>query len=199
MTRTNSSGARRRPGPGALWLIAALLAISGVVRFVAGAGSALARGVGELSATEPVLSMPLKCETPPDVQTVLDALGIQRATLDQREAALADRMAAVNLAETEIRRNMSALKAAEDRLSATMAVADTAAEDDLARLTSVYENMKSKDAAALFEEMAPEFAAGFLGRMRPDAAALIMAGLKPQSAYTISVVLAGRNAEAPTK
>ena len=31
-------------------------------------------------------------------------------------------------------------------------VADTAAEDDLIRLTTVYENMKPKDAAALFEK-----------------------------------------------
>jgi flagellar motility protein MotE (MotC chaperone) len=35
--------------------------------------------------------------------------------------------------------------------------------------------------------------------MRPDAAAGIMAGLQPQTAYTISVVLAGRNAKVPTE
>jgi flagellar motility protein MotE (MotC chaperone) len=45
--------------------------------------------------------------------------------------------------------------------------------------------------------MDPDFAAGFLGRMRPAAAAGIMAGLSPQKAYTISVLLAGRNAQAP--
>ena len=47
--------------------------------------------------------------------------------------------------------------------------------------------------------MTPEFAAGFIGRMRADAAAAIMAGLSPQAAYTISVILAGRNARAPTE
>ena len=61
----------------------------------------------------------------------------------------------------------------------------------------IHENMKPKDAAALFEEMAPEFAAGFLGRMRPDAAGAVMAGLDPKTAYTISVLLAGRNADVP--
>ncbi len=45
--------------------------------------------------------------------------------------------------------------------------------------------------------MAPEFAAGFLGRMRPDAAAAVLAGLKPDKAYSISVMIAGRNATAP--
>ena len=57
--------------------------------------------------------------------------------------------------------------------------------------------MKPKDAAALFEEMSPEFAAGFLGLMRADAAALIMTGLEPTTAYSISVILAGRNANVP--
>ena len=80
-----------------------------------------------------------------------------------------------------------------------MAYADTAAEGDLARLTAVYENMKPKDAAALFEEMDPDFAAGFLGRMRADSAAGIMAGLSPPVAYSVSVLLAGRNANVPKK
>ncbi|MEP4475030.1 MAG: hypothetical protein ABJ024_08265, partial [Lentilitoribacter sp.] len=78
-----------------------------------------------------------------------------------------------------------------------MALANTAAEDDLVRLTAVYENMKPKDASALFEQMEPGFAAGFLGRMRADAAAGILSGLSPQVAYSISVILAGRNADIP--
>ncbi|NHX27768.1 hypothetical protein HA397_27890, partial [Escherichia coli] len=87
-------------------------------------------------------------------------------------------------------------RAAEDSLRATLTLAETAAESDLARLTAVYENMKPKDAAGLFEQMSPDFAAGFMGMMRPDAAAQIMAALDPATAYSISVVLAGRNARA---
>ena len=101
------------------------------------------------------------------------------------------------IAETEIDRKMAALEEAEANLRATLALANGAAEEDLARLTDVYANMKPKQAAALFEEMDPNFAAGFLGRMRPDAAAAILAGLTPRAAYTISVVLAGRNADVP--
>jgi flagellar motility protein MotE (MotC chaperone) len=80
-----------------------------------------------------------------------------------------------------------------------MAQSEVAAEDDLSRLTSVYENMKPKEATEVFARMAPEFAAGFLGRMRPDAAALILSGLDPDKAYSISVLLAGRNANAPVE
>jgi len=200
MTRRGSTGASRRAGRGrALWLISGLLVASGAVRFTAGVGPALARGVGESQAETLPAAAPTGCEPPEDIMTVLEALKGRQQALDQREAALADRMAALHLAETEVQKNIEALKAAESSLSATVSVAETASENDLARLTSVYENMKPKDAAALFQEMAPDFAAGFLGRMRPDAAAAIMAGLKPQSAYTISVVLAGRNANAPTQ
>ena len=92
-----------------------------------------------------------------------------------------------------------ALTQAEAALRDTIALADTAAESDLDRLTKVYENMKPKQAAALFEEMHPNFAAGFLGRMRPEAAAEIMAGLSPEAAHTFSVVMAGRNANVPTE
>ncbi len=189
-----------RAGRGALWLIAGLLLASGIMRFASGAGPAIAREVEQMVNPAPVeVDAGVTCEPPEDVATVLDALAEQRAKLDAREKAIADRVATLNLAEQEIRENLAALKAAEEELKATLALADQAAEGDLARLTAVYENMKPKEAAALFEEMAPEFAAGFLGRMRPDAAAAVLAGLSPDTAYTISVVLAGRNANAPTE
>jgi len=82
-------------------------------------------------------------------------------------------------------------------LRETIALAESASDNDLDRLTKVYESMKPKQAAALFEQMNPNFAAGFLGRMRPEAAAMIMAGLSPEAAHSFSVVLAGRNANVP--
>lgn len=189
----------RRPPRGVLWLIAALLITSGLVRLTTGFGPALARGIEEFRSTDAHDNPPLACTESEDVGPVLKALKAQRETLDGREAALADRVAALNLVEAEIARNMSALETAEQRLAATLALADSAAETDIGRLTSVYENMKPKEAAALFEAMEPAFSAGFLGRMRPESAAAIMAGLTPQTAYTISVVLAGRNANVPTE
>ena len=92
---------------------------------------------------------------------------------------------------------MAKLAAAEEKLNETLARADGASEADLTRLTDVYQSMKPKDAAALFATMAPEFAAGFLGRMRPEASAAILSGMSPENAYTISVILAGRNANVP--
>jgi flagellar motility protein MotE (MotC chaperone) len=59
--------------------------------------------------------------------------------------------------------------------------------------------MKPADAAALFQAMAPEFAAGFLGRMQPASAAAVISGMPTDQAYSISVLIAGRNALAPTE
>jgi len=189
---------RRRGARGILWIIAMMLATSGLLRLGGSNGSAIASGVAH-AVGDDAGPAGQDCAVPADIAEVLALLETRSKTLDAREAAVADRMQALHVAETQIARNMSALEAAEASLEATMARASGAAEEDLARLTLVYENMKPKEAAPLFEEMEPPFAAGFLGRMRPDAAAAILAKLVPETAYSISVLLAGRNANAPTE
>ena len=141
----------------------------------------------------------IECTQPVHVAQMLDAIKTRQTQLDQNEARFANRMQALNIAEQKLKENTQALIAAEDKLAATLALADSAAEKDLLRLTAVYENMKPKNAAALFGSMAPEFAAGFLGRMRPEPAAEILSALDPNNAYTISLILAGRNSRAPTE
>ena len=135
--------------------------------------------------------------SPGDLQVLISALRSREQKLNRREIQIEDRNKALEIAGEAIDRKIAALVEAEERLSVTLALADGASEGDLARLTDVYQQMKPKTAAALFEEMAPEFAAGFLGRMQPGSAAPIMAGLNPKTAYTISVILAGRNALVP--
>ncbi len=139
------------------------------------------------------------------IEALIAALAERDADLDAREAALAERTSAeerrlaerqaqLAQAKDELQAMMAEVEAAEARLDAAIARASGAAEDDLARLTSVYESMKPKDAAALFETMEPAFAAGFLGRMRAEAAAEVMSGMSPERAYAVSAIIAGRNA-----
>ncbi|MFZ7091158.1 MotE family protein [Primorskyibacter sp. 2E233] len=212
----------RRRMRGALTAIGGLLIASAVLRTAVGASEAFAReepatnlaagasSEGDVMAANAHAlatdshppgggdhSTPVKRVAEADIMPLIEALNKREARIKQREADIDVRMQALSLAEQEIDRKMAELEAAEQKLRGTLALAQTAAEDDISRLTDVYANMKPKQAAALFEEMDPEFAAGFLGRMRSDAAAAIMAGLTPSAAYTISVVLAGRNAEVP--
>lgn len=199
MTR-KSPKAKRKGGRSALILIAGFFLASGLLRLGSGTGSAIAREVEALRHTEDKeVHAPQACEGGEGISELLVAIKARETRIDHQEEALANRMQALDVAEVSMKRNLAALIEAENNLKATMALADTAAENDLSRLTAVYENMKSKDAVPLFEEMDPQFSAGFLGRMRPDAAASIFAGLTPAKAYTISVILAGRNADVPTE
>lgn len=184
---------RMRGGRGALVILALFLASSGALRIGAGVGQALA------NAPEPINPAPVpapeSCPEPPLALT--QALQARDAEVTARTVVLEDRMAALALAEEAITLRLAEMQTAEDQLKATLSIADGAAEEDLARLTAVYEVMKPADAAKIFATMAPEFAAGFLGRMRPEAAAAVMAGMVPDQAYSISVLIAGRNALAP--
>ncbi|MCF6233701.1 MAG: hypothetical protein L3J36_11505 [Rhodobacteraceae bacterium] len=213
----------RRVRGGALVVTAALLISSATLRIGAQAGTAIAkempdsvtqasgahiteaetadlRDAGQMIPRKMASAEPMVNQfemMPEDMQHLLSALRNREQQLNRREMQIEDRMKALGIADEAIDRKLAALIEAEERLSATLALADGASEGDLAKLTEVYEKMKPKDAAALFEEMTPEFSAGFLGRMKPAAAASVMAGLKPKTAYTISVILAGRNAWVP--
>jgi flagellar motility protein MotE (MotC chaperone) len=188
--------ARLRAGRGALWFITGLLVTSAAIRAATGA---VGDPAGPAPAAEALPPPEAECTPPPDIAETLELLADRQAELDTRAAELADLEATLALARSQVEARMQDLAAAEEELSGLIAIAEGAAEDDLARLTAVYEKMKPKEAALVFEAMAPDFAAGFLARMRPDAAAEILAGLRPEAAYTISVLLAGRNANAPTE
>jgi flagellar motility protein MotE (MotC chaperone) len=186
---------RKTARPRVLTGIAAVLLASGVLRLAMHADIALAIG------TDPEAAAPAATVSLPETGTaaLLDAFRAREDRLTAREAQLADREQAVAVAAAELEEQMTALAAAEDSLTALIAQADSAAADDLARLTAVYENMKPQDAAALFETMDPAFSAGFLAMMQPTAAAAIMTDLSPDTAYAVSVIVAGRNAGAPTE
>ena len=190
-----------RRSRGVLPVIAGLFILSGVVRLVGDAAPALAQGLADgpdaaVAGDDPDAEPRPPADMP---DALVQALRQREDRVAAREAQIADRMQALAVAEAEIAEQIEALTEAEESLSEMISQASTAAEDDLARLTEVYQNMKPQEAAALFAQMEPVFSAGFMGRMQPEAAAAIMSNLDPQTAYLISVVLAGRNAAAPNE
>lgn len=182
-----------RPGRGALLILAAFLVGSAGLRLNETYGAAVA---AENAADAQASPAPAPA---PEFERILAALAERENRVAEREAALDTREAALSLAEQRIDEKLAELETAETELRATIALAETASENDLTQLTSVYENMAPEEAAAVFSQMTPDFAAGFLARMRPDLAAAVLAGLEPNAAYEISVILAGRNARVPTE
>lgn len=191
MSKVAPSSQRRRRRPGVLMVLAGFLLVSAAMRLGSGLDAALAEA--EAQAAPPATV----AQDAPDSMQLLESLRIREARLAAQETAMADRVQALALAEQRVADQLAALQQAESALASTLSLADQAAENDLLRLTSVYESMRPREAAALFEEMEPDFAAGFLARMRPEAAAEVMAGMAPRAAYAISVILAGRNARVP--
>ncbi len=149
----------------------------------------------EASDPEPIAS--LAGPTAP-IRAALDEVTALRDRLAERVAELDAREQAVAAAQLLIEQRLAELEAAETRLQALIQTSDAAAENDLARLTQVYETMDPAQTAALFAQMDPNFSAGFLTRMTPAASADVMSELDPATAYAISVVIATRNAAAPT-
>lgn len=187
----------RRRGRGTLLTIIMLLVGSAVLRIGLEANAALAQSTEPEDPGAQTEAAAGACSDMGDFDALIAELQAREARVASREAEIEDRMQALSVADAAIERRLEELASAEESLRDTITIVETAAEDDLDRLTAVYENMKPAEAAALFETMDAAFAAGFLGRMRPEAAAGIMAGLRPETAYTMSVMLAGRNAGAP--
>lgn len=181
----------------ALLLVGGLFFVSLLIRAGIGAAPAMAR---EEAATDDMIvqQSDVMCETDAP-EALVDALQQRERRVGERETAVGNRLHALQVAERDLQARIEQLIAAEESLAATLATATTANDADITTLVAVYENMKPGDASVLFEEMDPDFAAGFLSRMRPDTAAAIFAGLEPSTAYSISVVIAGRNARAPTQ
>lgn len=196
MTRARSS--RTQGATRVLPLVALILVVSALLRLATGPVAAVALDMAEPDPSTPT-APPVSEDQIPEIAALLERLRTRDAELDAREAKLDAREAALGLVEARVNDNLARLEEAERALAATMMRAETASENDLTRLTGVYESMKPEQAAELFKRMEPSFAAGFLGRMRTDAAAQIMAGLDPDLAYSISAVLAGRNADVPVE
>lgn len=202
MSKSHKEVKKRRRGNGSVLIIAMLLISSGILRLATEADIAVAKVTeameGETTEqADDMVNTGSPKATAPKIGSLLRALQEREAHLKKKEAAIAKRQKALEVADQEITKRLTALANAEEKLRATLSLADGAAENDLTQLTEVYENMKPKIAAALFEQMEPTFAAGFLGRMKPASAAAIMAGLSPEVAYSISVIFAGRNATVP--
>ena len=193
--KTNSA---RLGSRNTLLIVAALFVGSGAIRIGIGSGHAFA--LGNTTSDDKMMEREsLACNLEKDPGGILKSILAREKAVGEAERKIAEQQKTFEFAKAEIRQNLVRLEAAEENLAATMSTVKNAAESDLARLTAVYENMKPKDASTLFSEMAPDFAAGFIARMRPEAAAKIMTGLDPATAYSISVIMAGRNANTPTE
>lgn len=177
---------------GGAGLIVVCFVASAVLR-VGSDGWALAQGIGAMA--EDRASAP----PPAEGDALLSAIRDREAQLTAEEQRLADRRQTLNVAEAKLAEQLAAFEKAQKNFEATLALADEAAERDIARMTTVYENMKPSEAAKIFERMDVKFASGLLARMRPDLAAEVLTGMNADAAYALTLTIASRNAAVPKK
>lgn len=191
-----------RTKPNLTTLIVTTLIVSGILR-TATTGLAYAKEADiQMPADADMAgdSMPMNSQKCADIENpdaFIAALKARESNLQDQELQLQMRRQDLAISEQIVRDQIAKLEAAEERLSATLSLADEAAESDIGQITSVYEKMKPKSAAQIFEGMDPRFAAGFLMAMNPESAAAIMTNLSSEKAYSVSVLMAARNARTP--
>jgi flagellar motility protein MotE (MotC chaperone) len=121
---------------------------------------------------------------------LLRAMRERREQLDARAAEVGARERMLEVIEQRVAEQVRALEELRDALEASLARAEEADEAELARLVTIYETMKPKEAARIFEAMPAAVAAGFIRRMREAKSATIMANLGAGHAYAITLALA---------
>ncbi|MBE3639033.1 MotE family protein [Mangrovicoccus algicola] len=133
-------------------------------------------------------------ENAAEIDALLEDLKAARDRVAEQQAALEERTALLQEQETAIDAKLEELKEAEDRLQRMLGIAKQAAEADIAKMLTLYESMRPKEAARIFEMMDPSLASGFITRMDPAQASQILALLPSETSYAISAIIAGKNA-----
>jgi len=123
---------------------------------------------------------------------VLTELSKRRAELDKRAEELDHRELLLKAAEQRVDDKIAQLKDLQTQVDAT--VDKVKAEDDerLKSLVRIYENMKPKEAAAIFEGMEISSVLDVLTRMKDLKTAPILAAMAPDKARAVTVALEQR-------
>jgi flagellar motility protein MotE (MotC chaperone) len=131
-------------------------------------------------------------------KALLDRLQARRQELDSRNQELNLRENLLRAAEKRIEDQLGELKAVEDRIAAAEAARKAEEETKLKDLVIMYENMKPKEAAAIFDVMEMKVLVEVAGQMAPKKAGDVIAKMEPAAAERLTVALARKQAALTT-
>jgi len=123
-------------------------------------------------------------------KAVLLDLRARREQLDAREAALANRESMLAAAQQKLTAQIGEMQALQQRLEtleASRKQQETAAWQGLVK---VYEDMKPRDAAAIFNDLGMPVLLSVIDRMKEAKAAAILAAMLPDKARDVTTQLA---------
>lgn len=120
------------------------------------------------------------------VAAINDRLSERRAELEQREKELDMRSTLMDAAEKRIEERSAELKALEEKISKLVDDNKTAEQQQFVSLVAMYENMKPKDAAAIFNQLDMPVLLGLASAMNPRKMSPILARMDPSKAKALT-------------
>ncbi|HHG90422.1 MAG TPA: hypothetical protein ENJ90_08100 [Devosia sp.] len=128
-------------------------------------------------------------------RAVLQRLRERRIALDTREREVELRMALVEAAEARLNERIASLEQLESRVQALVDQRNAQGDEQFLALVSMYENMKSADAAAVFNTLNMEVLLRLAINMNPRKMSPIMADMQTERAQELTVRMATARTE----
>ncbi len=126
---------------------------------------------------------------------VLERLSERRAELDAYENQLKAREAVIAAAEKRMNERVEELKSLEAQINTLIERKKAVEDEQFKGLVSMYENMKPKDAAAIFNQLGNEVLFRVAIAMNPRKMAPVLADMEPARAQQLTTMMAAKQVE----
>ena len=133
----------------------------------------------------------------PGERAVLERLQTRRQELDTRNRELEMRENLLKVAEKRLEAKVSELRNTESRVNTAMGTRDKVEAERFKSIITMYENMKSKDAARIFDRLDMKILVDVSTQMNPRKMSEILGQMSPDTAERLTVELANRASAQP--
>ena len=133
----------------------------------------------------------------PGERAVLERLQTRRQELDTRNRELEMRENLLKAAEKRVEAKVAELKGTESRVNTAMGTRDKVEAERFKSIVTMYENMKSKDAARIFDRLDMKILVDVSTQMNPRKMSEILGQMSPDAAERLTVELANRASAQP--
>jgi flagellar motility protein MotE (MotC chaperone) len=151
--------------------------------------------IAAAEAPQPGLPSHPPITSPDDSKSATELLAditARRKALDDRQKELDQREALMKAAEDRIDHKVSELNEMRGELEKLLDIQKTKDDAQMASLVKIYENMKPRDAAAIFDSLELPILVEVSGRMKEGKVAPILGAMSPDRARVLTVKLAER-------
>jgi flagellar motility protein MotE (MotC chaperone) len=128
----------------------------------------------------------------PGERAILERLQTRRQELDTRNRELEMRESLIKAAEKRLEDKVVELKDTENRVNTVIGTRDKMGTERFKSLVSMYENMKSKDAARIFDRLEMKILVDVSTQINPRKMSEILGQMSPDAAERLTVELANR-------